>query len=287
MIFKNISIVILLLIGNKISAQNQFASGMLEVDSIKVLFKDATSFPFWLKAGQTIKPSDNVSIISVLEFNADSVNSILLFSRVLTLKSLSTVPTGKTWKIEAIGYSASSGVGTKANIFASPAKYSTAGSYEWIVPPGVNQICIEVWGGGGSGAKTATGFGAGAGGGYGYQCFSVVSGTKYTVVVGGSGGTSSVGSLISATGGSNGSTSGNVSGGASTAQISISGSSSNGLIGGAGANCCDGAASCNCVNSYSICGSPGVSWGGGGNAASTSCGNPTTAGASGRVVIHW
>ena len=70
-------------------------------------------------------------------------------------------------------------------------------------------------GGGGSNVSANQNSGGGGGGGYGYSCFNVVPGTNYQIIVanGGtssnSGGSSSVGNLISATGGNPGSVSTN------------------------------------------------------------------------------
>ncbi len=92
--------------------------------------------------------------------------------------------------------------------------FDTPGTFQFVVPTGVSRLLIELWGGGGGGgdgymlgtSNSANGSGGG-GGGYGKGVYSVTAGTSYTVVVGvggGSqqpGGTTSVGALISATGG--------------------------------------------------------------------------------------
>jgi|GEM_PF-5769044 len=257
---------------------------VLLIDNDSVAFNSGISLPYWLKAGQKITLLNNVQTISILEFSIDTTNN-LKFSQALSLSVSSsgsqTVPTGKVWKIEAFGMNMSSlrtintssianqssGSNTsvidttsltnsfvmsantsKPSIFSSPKTFSTPGTYPWIVPPGVTQICVEVWGGGGNGGVSNIGGGAGSGGGggYGYQCFNVVPGTSYNVTVGGSGEASSLGSLISATGGTNGAdaSSGGAAGigGTSTASFKISGfngsDGSNGanLTGGSGAN---------------------------------------------------
>ena len=309
---------------------------ILKIDADTIVFKSGLSLPYWLKAGQTVSIVSNINTISVLEFNADS-NSNLKFSQVLSVKTQQTVPTGKAWKIEGLGMtkasaqsSGNSGTGsnvvdttsltksyiasantTKPTIFNSPKTYNTTGTYSWKVPPGVSQICVEVWGGGGNGGasyKDSLGGGSGGGGGYGYQCFSVVSGTVYTVIVGNSGQSSSFGSLISATGGTNGgnaSVSGKGSagiGGTSTATYNMTGN--NGISGinsngGNGANGGGGggftAASWNCYL-YTI-GDVGTLPGGGGGTGGqitySSCGTPFLvstpggAGANGQVIIYW
>ena len=143
---------------------------------------------------------------------------------------------------------------------------------------------IEVWGGGGAGATYAK---AGSGGGYGKQFFNVNPNTSYNVIVGSggnssvpNGGTSSFGSLISATGGA----SDFGLPGSSTALFNISGGSGGryyqgGLVfGGQGAN--GGAGGCTSTGQLDGK-SPG---GGGSNDPNTSfIGN----GGSGRIVIWY
>ena len=77
----------------------------------------------------------------------------------------------------------------------------------FTVPSGINSLTIEVVGAGGNGG--GNGGGGGGGGGYAKGVYNVVPGTVYNIVVGvaGSGpaaGTTSVSSLIQATGGANG-----------------------------------------------------------------------------------
>lgn len=116
--------------------------------------------------------------------------------------------------------------------------FESSGSF--TVPPGVDQIIVEVWGAGGGGARWdgMTGGAGGGGGGYGKDFINVTSGTTYSVNIGtggagantngGSGqdgGDSDFGGLISATGGSGGvaSASGGGAGGTSSARIAESG----------------------------------------------------------------
>lgn len=86
--------------------------------------------------------------------------------------------------------------------------FNSSGSF--TIPAGVTRVIVEVWGGGGNGGRAdpvagnSNSGGGGGGGGYGRQAFTVTPGTVYTVTVGGPGGASSFGSLISATGGQNG-----------------------------------------------------------------------------------
>lgn len=122
-----------------------------------------------------------------------------------------------------------------------PSSYMAPGNYTYVVPAGVYWVRCRVWGAGGGGgwANTNAAASGGNGGGYAEGIYPVTPGQSLPVVVGtfgaggtsgannGSpGGTSSVGSLLSATGGGGGrwdgttnSTTGNGSGG----QINISG----------------------------------------------------------------
>jgi hypothetical protein len=289
----NILLIIAIFFSFYALAQNQ---PVLAIDGVNTTFQSGLSLPYWLKAGQTLNVVANASSVSVMEFTEDS--STLKYSRVISLNSLQTVPSGKIWKIEAIGTTTIGGtVGFSANsmptIFTSPKTFIIAGTYTWTVPPNVTSICVEVWGGGGSGGWGSQSYGywggGGGGGGYGYQCFSVVPGTTYTVTVGGPSGTSSVGSLISATGGANGMNGTNLgegaggTGGISTATFNLTGttgynSSPNGNVnGGAGANG----------------GIGGITWSkggvapGGGGGGDTFAGNPPGTGAPGKVIIYW
>ncbi|KKS91555.1 MAG: hypothetical protein UV65_C0003G0008 [Parcubacteria group bacterium GW2011_GWF2_43_11] len=104
-------------------------------------------------------------------------------------------------------------------------KWTTSGTYSFTIPSGVTGIMVEVWGAGGGGIMShpgGTGLGGGGGAGYGKGIYDVTPGTIYTVTVGaggsygssvpcpgsnggGSGGISSFGSLVQATGGGGGS----------------------------------------------------------------------------------
>ena len=275
-----------------ISSVSSFSQAIITIDGVNTTFSDGLSLPYWLKAGQSVGLVSNVKSISIIEFTADSNN--LTFSKVISLTGSQTVPSGKVWKIEALGLGINGqtaggfSTSTIPTIFTSPKTFSTAGTFTWIVPPGVTNICIEVWGGGGTGA-TVTGIyaGAGGGGGYGYQCFSVVPGASYVVVVGGSAGSSSVGSLISANGGANGVGTVGGAGGTSSATFNISGTNGGGSAGdgGNGGNGGNGGAGGGCY------GSPGAAPGGGAGGryynAGTCLGGAAATGAIGRVIIYW
>jgi hypothetical protein len=259
-IFKcKLSIVIFLLLIFSVTITNAQNSPSLIIDNSEIQFSEV-SLPYWLKAGQTIGLGVNARNVSVLEFNVNG--SSLEFSQVISLSNSQTVPINKAWKIEGIGLNrndttssiglnlnkvnGTNGSSNLPNLYVSPVKFETVGTYQWKVPPGITVICIEIWGGGGGalGVTANQNSGGGGGGGYGYECFNVVPGTNYTITVGGggsgsvSGGTSSVGNLISATGGSSGSVANNCTsasggaGGTSNASYSLTGES-----GGLGTGC--------------------------------------------------
>jgi len=272
-----------------ISSLGQSSSELI-IDNASTLFSNI-SFPYWLKSGQTINIGANTKTVSVLEFNVD--NNSLEFSQVLSINSLQTVPVNKVWKIESVGLnntnsnlnlpnaSALGGSSTNSSlmptIYQSPKKFEAGGDYNWVVPPGVTSICVEVWGAGGYGSfiggYTSAG---GGGGGYGYQCFTVSPGTLYTVTVGQN---CSFGNLITATGGTSayGTTPG--IGGSATSSIGqifiVQGNNGTTYAGGNGGNGGKGASPCGAL-------APG---GGGGPCSNTSSNN--NSGARGQVYIYW
>jgi hypothetical protein len=289
----------------------------LIIDGTPVKFQGDLSLPYWVNAGKTIAFSVDAISASVLEFNIDS--NELQFNQVIHLTTSGTVPAGKAWKIEAIGLGPNSaeiptsGFSTAATptIFTSPVTYSASGTYTWVVPPGVTNICVEAWGAGGNGGSGNTSYGGsgGGGGGYGYDCFAVVPGTVYPLTVGASGQSSSLGSLIIANGGVNGaySSSGTIGGGiggTSNTSFSISGSDGSGhnsgcnqtnsSLGGNGAN--GGLGGLGAYRYGSSCGQytvaqngvfPGGGGGGGyyGNSSNTYTLGAT--GADGRIIIYF
>lgn len=276
--------------------------------------------PYWLKAGQTIIADQNVNSISVIEFTVNG--TALDFSQVLSVAStLSTVPAGKVWKIESINKQETYSRGNSIAFSAPMTKVGSGehsyggGTSSWTVPPCVNYICVELWGGGGGGGGNSSGTGNGAGGGgggaYGYGCYAVTPGTVLTITIGAggaeglgnangsTGGTSSVGApiSISATGGSGG-VSGNGTGaggagGTSTAPSNASGiagyarnGSTNGGGGGQGANAGGNGGIGGDAGDGTDGGNPGA--GGGG---SCGCGDVSNhnggAGGAGKVIITW
>lgn len=90
---------------------------------------------------------------------------------------------------------------------SNPQTYTVSGNYTFTVPAGVSSLTVEVVGAGGTGG--GNGGGGGGGGGYARGVYTVVPGSTLAVKVGAGGGgavggTSSVSSFISATGGANG-----------------------------------------------------------------------------------
>jgi hypothetical protein len=298
----NILVIIAMFFSFSALAQNQ---PVLAIDGVNTTFQSGLSLPYWLKAGQTLNVVANASSVSIMEFTEDTTT--LKYSRVISLNSLQTVPSGKIWKIEAIGIATIGTVGFSSTsmptIFTSPKIFNSAGTYSWTVPPNVTSICVEVWGGGGSGgtggytsgSNPNTG-GGGGGGGYGYQCFLVVPGNTYSVTVGGASGTSSLGTLISASGGvAGGNATSTVSGlggsgGTSAASFNLSGANgsagtwgNSGGVGGAGANGGVGGA---VFNQGAGSGTSPGGGGGGGNGYTLSVNNGG-GGAPGKVIIYW
>jgi hypothetical protein len=331
-IMRNNIFTFLLFLSCSISIFGQNLPSLL-IDNVSTQFSNV-SLPYWMKAGQTINIGTNAKSVSILEFTVNG--SSLEFSQAISLTSLQTVPSNKVWKVEAIGLaelntlipsfyglSNSSTTTSSSNlptIYQSPLKYETPGTYNWKVPPGISVVCIEVWGGGGGGPGVNLAghhSAGGGGGGYGYGCFTVVEGATYSVVVGGgggapsppvgpatNGGTSSVGTLIYATGGTAGggpSNSSNCSGmtggvgGTSNGTYSINGQNGGNSMpcsslsgnGGNGGNGGIGGAGIYAQGT----GTPGLNPGGGG---SGSLNSPTGAtlrlggyGGNGKVVIYW
>lgn len=63
---------------------------------------------------------------------------------------------------------------------------ATTGTYNWVCPPGVTTVQVELWGAGGTGGPstgTASGAGGGAGGQYAIKQVTVIPGNTYAVVV--------------------------------------------------------------------------------------------------------
>jgi hypothetical protein len=303
-----------------VSTLNAQKTPTLLIDGTPVKFQGDLSLPYWVSAGKTIGFSVNAISASVLEFNIDS--NELQFNQVLHLTTSGTVPTGKAWKIEAIGLGPNSsaiptsGFSTTATpeIFTSPVTFSTPGTYSWIVPPGVTNICVEAWGGGGDGGAGGSIFGnggaGGGGGAYGYDCFSVVPGASYTLTVGGPGQASSLGTLITANGGVDGTSGSSTAagvfgiGGTSNANFNMSGedglahnsgcNASNSSRGGNGANGGFGGngasrsgSSCSSYTVATVGGFPGGGGGGGYSGSANATYRSGADGAAGQLIIYF
>ena len=265
--------------------------------------------PVWLKATQTLAVDQNVNSISVIEFTVNGTS--LDFSAVLNVTTIQTVPAAKVWKIESILNKVS--LPSASNSIT----YTDAGTFSTVFPACVTYVCIEVWGAGGGGGGICTannGAAGGGGGGYGQGCFTVTSGTPYTVTVGrggagnsnasgSAGGTSSVGVLISATGGGGGGSPVTTCGGSGTAgaggtcgaAINATGTAGttggNGNPGGAGGAAGNGGAGGATQNTPDAAGNDGISpGGGGGGGRGLTPGGVSRAGGTGgtgKVIITW
>lgn len=264
-------------------------SPILFIDNTPIKFQGDISLPYWVGAGKSIQLGQDAISASILEFTI--VNNEMEFSQAIHLTNNSTVPSGKVWKIEAIGIGNNTSYSSINNfsnsnypsIFNSPITFNTPGTYSWTVPPGVTNICIEAWGGGGGGGWGATSAssngGGGGGGGYGYKCTDVTPGQvfTYTIASGGAGGQTSFGNILTSTNGMNG-TSGNSNGqgqgglgGTSNGSYVIQGLT--GLNGSSSVTCSSGNLNQNGGN-----GGKGGGDGGAGGAGGNTCGNLTTKG---------
>ena len=84
-----------------VSTLNAQKTPTLLIDGTPVKFQGDLSLPYWVSAGKTIAFSVDAISASILEFNINS--NELQFNQVMHLTTSGTVPTGKAWKIEAIG----------------------------------------------------------------------------------------------------------------------------------------------------------------------------------------
>jgi hypothetical protein len=213
---------------------------------------------------------------------------------------------GKVLTSDASGNATWQTAAVSTGSFTNMQVYATAGTNTFTVPAGVTKIMVEVWGGGGGGglnstATTRYGYGGG-GGGYGKGIFTVTSGTNYTITIGagglagtasangGTGGTSSVGTLITATGGTGGLSFGVMGvatgeGGTSSAVFSITGKSAS-MWDGFGGDSFGGGGGNGGTNGKSA--GQGIAPGGGGGGGAPNTGFTSgAAGGAGRIVIWY
>ncbi len=153
----------------------------------------------------------------------------------------------------------------------------------WTAPAGVTRIRAKVWGSGGGGD---TSYGGGAGG-YGEGVFTVVPGNAYAVVIGQGqtpnvdGEASSLGALISATGGLKGGSNG--LGGTSAANINVAGGAGAlDISGGFGGDAGGGGGA---GGPMSVLGESGAVPGGGSGVYTAVVGTAT--GGHGRIIIEY
>jgi hypothetical protein len=189
--------------------------------------------------------------------------------------------------------------------FSNMQVYATAGTFTFTIPAGITKILVEVWGAGGGGGVASTSLGnvalGGGGGGYGKDIFTVSSGTQYVVTVGlggvagtvsahgGNGGASSLGTIITASGGIGGASVGVTPyqwgvGGSSSAVFNIYGKNSGYTNN--GGDSFGGSGGMGATNG--LLASPGISPGGGGAGGHSTTGYTSgAAGGVGRVVIYY
>ena len=219
------------------------------------------------------------------------------------------VPAGTTYVADSI-----QGVLSPLNpVIPTSTVYNTSGTHSFVVPAGVSNLTVEVWGAGGGGG-TDRGAGGG-GGGYARSVLTVTPGATNTLVVGSGGGISTAGGASwfgsSSTvfagggggGGSNTSTAGGAGGSGNIGDVTFNGGAGgprSGQTGGGGG----GSAFTNAVGqaggtpaggdgtgpggdggTTGISGSPGTAPGGGGGAGGN--GAPGAFGAPGRVIVNY
>jgi hypothetical protein len=222
----------------------------------------------------------------------------------ITSTSIATLPTAPFlgWKLPVLRPGFASGV------------QSIAASGSFVVPPGVSQVEVEVWGAGsGSFASSTTSpSGGGAGGGYARKRISGLNAGQVVVVTvgaGGSagstslppgpGGSTSFGSYVSATGGGLNPLAtlaapwlgASVQGAGVGGDINVAGSTggngvnNTGGVGGAGAM---GGGATGVATSFATAGqSPGGGASGAGTGAAGNTSQPGAVGASGLVIVRW
>ena len=183
-------------------------------------------------------------------------------------------------------------------------------STDWVVPNGISQVKARLWGGGGGGGAGGGGAGGGgAGGGYAEGYFPASPGTLIALTVGAggagglAGGTTSFGTLASASGGGGGGngTTGGAGAGATNGGVGAGGAinfpgqtgqngltfSGGGLLGGTGGGAFGGASTFGpagssttalggCTGAFFGCGGSGGIAGGGGGP-----------GGAGLIIVEW
>ena len=169
---KNIAIIIFTLFHfGKSMAQTP----TLKIDGQEYNVSSDISFPLWVSSGKSVALGNSLSMISIIEFNS---STDLTFSKVINLVSAGTVPSGKTWKIESVCIkNINSGTLSTLPKAVKTSPVITSSNGFFIIPPGVYQIAIEMWGAGGDGfpgSSSPVKYGqGGASGGYGYEVFNV------------------------------------------------------------------------------------------------------------------
>lgn len=219
-----------------------------------------TTFDVLGLASTTMLSTDNLLVSKAATFVATPVGSpmkLLTFTTQGLTIADGTQGAGKVLTSDASGLAtwqtpaASSGgsLAGSCSSFSPLVTYGNSGTYSWTVPSGVTYVRVKVIGGGGGssmGTQEYGGSNSGASGGFAQKEMTVVPGTVYTVVVGAagakpvswaddgvsqsgsSGGTSSFGTILSATGGAGGKS--------RTTQISLGGVGTGGTLNTNGGN---------------------------------------------------
>ena len=245
------------------------------------------NMPTWVPSGKIIDAGTQLNVfLSILEFN------------IVPISSTSNNSTAANAFGNVIPSTDSSS--STPSIFNSPKVFTAEGI--WVVPPGVTNIFVEVWGRGGKGgnhvgdAGISNVWGGGGGGGaYAYGSFTVNEGDILNIIFDEN--NVSVGNLVSAGNGTNGGDATKINGvltagddgigGTSTAAFNISGENGENAHGGKSLNGGDGGRKAD-GNAYGA-GNGEFPGGGGGGARIWSPANFRTGGegGGGQVKIYF
>tara|TARA_B100000035_G_scaffold301293_1_gene297742 strand:+ start:31 stop:993 length:963 start_codon:yes stop_codon:yes gene_type:complete len=214
----------------------------LVIDNYNWIVRDHNGtggMPIWLPEGKTITATTGNQWMSVLQFSLVPISST---------SNNSTAANAFGNVIPSTDSSSST-----PSIFNSPKVFTAEGI--WVVPPGVTNIFVEVWGKGGRGGNhvgnegySGVYAGGGGGGAYAYGSFTVNEGDILNIIFNEN--NVSVGNLVSAGNGGNGGDATNIDGvltagddgigGTSTAAFNISGENGENGRGGKSLNGGDG-----------------------------------------------
>jgi hypothetical protein len=247
--------------------------------------------------GSQVPPAPDTGWVSLYVVNVSYGQTVIDQSSIIVSPSSPALQ----WKLPALRPGFGSGVQS----------FTASGTF--VVPTGVSQVEVELWGGGSGSFASAAGVASGGGSGGGYarkRITGLTQGQQIAISVGAggtaggvggpapsAGGTSSFGSLVSATGGSlnylattsspqNGATPPGIGVGGDTLLSGSAGQAGSGSQGGLG-----GAGAMGGTQNSGTTGVAGLFPGGGASGAGTGANGSTpyagAAGAGGLVVVRW